>query len=432
MTSGGNVKVVFEGEHYLKNENAQEIYQAAQEVRSNPTEENRDRLTRLLNPHHREVVEGPLEQDGLGNMYLEGYSQPLSSEMGELLHTHLDQGLDIDPFVNFWQRLQLNPNTKARQDFLEYIQDFGITITDEGYALLYKAVNRNENADLDARLVEYVGQEYLKHQITSDNPDPSDVFVVEDGQGYALVNQDDIQDQPDPPENIQEVLEQANDEGIISFDGSFARREYRIEYLGDIHYVVNMDDTPMDEIQNELVEAHSTDIEYLERLDDLYADIANSHDAPFEPSSVAKRQDGTHGMEIELGETQDMPRHLCDPDSSVSCSKGLHVGSHKYVDSFGSDMDVILAVAVNPRDIVALPDYDHSKIRTCRYLPYAVMEREDDGSWEEVESAQVQTDQLNEDFDYEGELETLEEKDGLTDLEEDRKEILENRVQTVS
>jgi hypothetical protein len=127
-----------------------------------------------------------------------------------------------------------------------------------------------------------------------------------------------------------------------------------------------------------------------------------------------------------------MPRHLCDPDSSVSCSKGLHVGSHKYVDSFGSDMDVILAVAVNPRDIVALPDYDHSKIRTCRYLPYAVMEREDDGSWEEVESAQVQTDQLNEDFDYEGELETLEEKDGLTDLEEDRKEILENRVQTVS
>lgn len=37
-------------------------------------------------------------------------------------------------------------------------------------------------------------------------------------------------------------------------------------------------------------------------------------------------------------------------------------------------------------DIVALPQYDNSKIRTCRYMPYAMIERDSNGVWTEIES----------------------------------------------
>jgi hypothetical protein len=190
-TSGGSVKVIFEGNHYLKTENAEEIYSAAQQLRKEHTEENREHLRNLLDPHYREAIMGDLERDSLGNLYLEGYSQPLGEGMVSLIEEHHEQDLSTDPFKEFWKRLQLNPNEKAREDFFEYVRDFGLTITDEGYVILYKAVDRNPHADLDNDFVEFVGQEYLKHQMMRSKEAPGDVFVVEDEDGeYAIVEED--------------------------------------------------------------------------------------------------------------------------------------------------------------------------------------------------------------------------------------------------
>jgi hypothetical protein len=171
----------------------------------------------------------------------------------------------------------------------------------------------------------------------------------------------------------------------------------------------------------------NTEIEYHGTLAEMYTLIVEASDAQFEPWYDG----GEYGNEIDLGEMISMPREECDPNSEVACSQGLHVGSHKYVESFGSNMDVILACVVSPRDIVALPDRDHSKVRFCRYLPYATMERNDDGSWEEIEAVQVSTHRLEDDFDYDGALEDLEEEEDLSDVQEDRKKILEERVQQV-
>ena len=516
-TSGGSVKVVFEGNHYLKTENADEIYAAAQQLRKEDTEDNRERLRNLLDPQYREVVMGDLERDNMGNLYLEGFNQPLGEGMVSLIEEHHEQDLPTAPFKEFWKRLQLNPNEKAREDFFDYVRDFGLTITDEGYVILYKAVNRNPHADLDNDFVEFVGQEYLKHQMMRSKEAPEDVFVIEDEEEeYAIVEEEETS--TDLPRgdgavdflnvgelSVTNLIEEAAVRDVVdqltSFTVHFEGSEYMLDALRDEPHaypvpqirhalreevmcpmnvdlldfkdnlktllpvmkhegVINdyefqgidqvsvtrdgrsvllqsLENTEMgDRIAEDLARARpdlveptpeTTELEYHGTLAEMYTLIVEASDAQFEPWYDG----GKHGNEIDLGEMVSMPRDECDPNSSVSCSKGLHVGSHKYVESFGSNMDTILACVVSPRDIVALPDQDHSKVRFCRYLPYATMERNDDGSWEEIDAVQVSTDQLEDDFDYGGTLEDLKGQEDLSDVQQDRKKILEERVQQV-
>lgn len=72
-----------------------------------------------------------------------------------------------------------------------------------------------------------------------------------------------------------------------------------------------------------------------------------------------------------IGDIVTMPRNQVDEDSNVTCSRGLHVCSWSYVNHFGnvkSGMDVVVEVAVDPIDVVAIPkDYDNAKMRTAGY-----------------------------------------------------------------
>jgi hypothetical protein len=68
-----------------------------------------------------------------------------------------------------------------------------------------------------------------------------------------------------------------------------------------------------------------------------------------------------------------MPRNLVDDERDRTCSKGLHFCSREYLQSFGGD--VLLAVKVNPADVVSIPsDYNDSKGRTSRYYIDRVIE----------------------------------------------------------
>ena len=51
---------------------------------------------------------------------------------------------------------------------------------------------------------------------------------------------------------------------------------------------------------------------------------------------------------------------------------GLHVGATKYVENYANHTSAILACFVNPANVVAVPNYDKSKMRTCEYFPFAV------------------------------------------------------------
>lgn len=69
------------------------------------------------------------------------------------------------------------------------------------------------------------------------------------------------------------------------------------------------------------------------------------------------------------GAVVEMDRHLVHDSRDVACSVGLHVGTYDYAANiFGSAEDLVLLVAVNPRDAVAVPrDHGAHKMRVCRY-----------------------------------------------------------------
>ncbi len=69
------------------------------------------------------------------------------------------------------------------------------------------------------------------------------------------------------------------------------------------------------------------------------------------------------------GTTVRMPRNRVDEDPARTCSHGLHVCSYQYLPSFGgSHWNAVVAVEVDPADVVAVPhDYHNAKMRVCKY-----------------------------------------------------------------
>ena len=73
-----------------------------------------------------------------------------------------------------------------------------------------------------------------------------------------------------------------------------------------------------------------------------------------------------------IGASLVFDRRKVDDDPQHDCSYGLHVGSIQYVKgftySYGKEGgDRIVIVKVNPADVVAVPEYDTTKLRCCRY-----------------------------------------------------------------
>jgi hypothetical protein len=100
--------------------------------------------------------------------------------------------------------------------------------------------------------------------------------------------------------------------------------------------------------------------ELIGKFEDLYQDLEDLKNGIF-----VDKHTGT--VQQRVGDVLSMPRVDCDPDSSVGCSVGFHVGSPEYVNWYGSKGDIVLHCLVNPADVVAVPSHDVRKIRTCQY-----------------------------------------------------------------
>lgn len=76
----------------------------------------------------------------------------------------------------------------------------------------------------------------------------------------------------------------------------------------------------------------------------------------------------TQKHDNSVGTPVSMPRNMVDDNRNVTCSRGLHICSIEYVPAFHSQGDKIVAVEVNPKDVVSVPtDYNNSKARVCEY-----------------------------------------------------------------
>ena len=102
------------------------------------------------------------------------------------------------------------------------------------------------------------------------------------------------------------------------------------------------------------------DDNFIGLLSTVYADV-NTREG-----STTYTDNYTGTMKIKMGEEVSMPREECDEDQEVSCSRGLHFMSPAYSLRMGQ---TTLVVLINPYNIVAFPNYDNTKGRSCAYLP---------------------------------------------------------------
>jgi hypothetical protein len=69
-----------------------------------------------------------------------------------------------------------------------------------------------------------------------------------------------------------------------------------------------------------------------------------------------------------VGQTVEVPRNTVDDDFRIGCSKGLHIGTYEYANSFAGPSDRIVLVKVNPADAVSVPlEENCTKLRAWRY-----------------------------------------------------------------
>lgn len=110
-------------------------------------------------------------------------------------------------------------------------------------------------------------------------------------------------------------------------------------------------------------------------LTNWYNEVVNSTE-----TSPVYTDNHSRTTSIRLGHPVKLDRKLCDANQEHSCSAGLHVGAKGWLKQnyFG---DVGLMVLVNPANVVAVPTIDsYGKMRTCEYLPVAIIDFDINGN----------------------------------------------------
>jgi len=336
---GNMVKLSLSGKLHQKNcgssEEATELMRVALTARENPTEDNIRALRSYLNEKLRVALMAGLETDPETNeVYLAGFNTPVPAKLVEVAKDYHDNGFPLDAIINFWKLLMINPDHRVRTSLFDFISTHDFSLTDKGYMVVYKAVYRTDEANNGegTKFAEFVSNQVLKVKKSwKESPKNYVVYRNEDGE-YAIT--------------------------AVKTAEKWNEADKGVEVLGNL---------------NELFNSIYVAEENTEASVPVYTDMH------------------TRSMHIELGKPVSIERVECDSDPSIDCSYGLHCGATRYVENFASRSGVILACLVNPANVVAVPKYDHSKMRVSEYFPFAYATYED-GKIDIVEQAYYEDD----------------------------------------
>lgn len=314
------------------------IYNLASKFNQELTQENYDLLLDELAPTRSLIESGKLEVDELGRVFLAGSTIPVPASLGETLQRYIGAKIDISPLINFWRLCLLNPNPVARDSFFDYVQKYNVTITPSGEVVMYKAVTHKEAApDFDTDLQAFVARAITAVQRIQHSLESYDVYR--------------------------------------NLDGTFITPSGQLVEEGNLFLQISET-----RVSHTYFREPKSEIEFLGTLDQLAEKIASL------PTLALYTDKYTRKMNIRIGEVVWKNREECDNNPGVGCSHGLHVGAFPYVKGFTGHNDTVLACLLNPMNVVAVPDYDQSKMRVSEYFPYSIMEKEEDGSWQEIDS----------------------------------------------
>ena len=300
-------------------EETNDIFKIALTVKANPSEDNIKKLRGYLNEKLRVAIDAGLEHDiENGEIYLAGFNTPIPKTLIDIIRDYHENNFPLDAIINFWKLLMLNPDVRIREVLFDFINAHDFVLTDNGYMVVYKAVYVN-NKSIDTTFATFVSNRYLhvKKQWKK-NPDKYVVYINSNGE-YQITK-------TITAENWNET-------------------EMGIEFLGNL-----------DELFNALFNNQNNEEKSI--LTPTYTDMH------------------TQKMEIKLGVPVKQLRKDCDANFREDCSNGLHVGATKYVEKFAnwnnSHDKAILVCYINPMNVIAVPEYDHSKMRVCEYFPFAI------------------------------------------------------------
>lgn len=408
-TKVGNViNLVIEGNAFQKTfsnqEEANTFFKLMHKARSGDEAAYAEVLAEL-NRRYKSVIKGILEKDSSDTYYLKGIDIPMPELLATTFLDYLENDFPIDSLVNFWKLLVTNPDPRVRTDLFEFLQHYNFGITDNGYFIAYKAVQVKDEAK-DEDLAAFVSNQYLKIKKMKKNPAHYEIVT------YSKV---EVESVPNPDFDPEDDF--CDDE--LEF----------IEHKKTINYLKLVKEDRRNEEFGTFVKSHGN-------LNDLFKSIdqiAENNRTVYE-----SKHSGPNGRVAQvLGVPVKMDRQETNIDPKIACSSGLHVGSTKYVEHFANRGDVILMILVNPAHVVAVPEYDTSKIRTCEYFPYAVLDRHSDGKFEVIEEVPYyEEDYMKyEKADLEEKIETIQaEIDNASKPSQsqlDYKKILEERLVTL-
>lgn len=303
------------------NDKAIEFYKIILEAKANPTEENINKMYAFVNEKTRIAMKCGLETDPqTGNVYMAGFNEPVPQTLVDIVEEYYENDFELGPIFNFWTLLMLNPDKRVRKSLFDFINTHDFALTDNGYMIVYKAVYRKSDDTLseDNKFIEFVSNKHL-HVKKNWSKHPKHYAV------YRYYESG--------------VLEITKEETIANWD----EKQRGIVRVGN--------------------------------LDEIYQNMenyVNPQDDKFPYTDMYTRK-----MDIGLGVPIKMSRTECDSDPAIDCSHGLHVGATRYVERFANNDSVILVCYVNPMNVVAVPDYDHSKMRVSEYFPFAIATYED-------------------------------------------------------
>lgn len=304
-----------------------------------------DELLGFVQPGQRIALEtdGRFERDQeTGSLFLEGDDRPIPDGLGRRIIDFLDQGLNVEPLVNFWKNCRLNPNPESVNMLWEFLKNNGHPITPEGLFIGYKVV----------KLAPYFEQD-------------EDGNAVQ--QGFSL--RKDLREQADQPYVTTttrvdpDTGEQITEEIEIS-----PRLRFVDRYSGTIDNSIG--ETPeMD--RDEVV---------------------------FNPNRTCA--EGLHVASFEY-----LP-HYGASGNNLSAPEGTTWGEMSANEIFEAvrtqNSDPVVEVLVHPADVVSVPtDYNRQKMRTCRYHVHSLVNGERDESFSDIDSqgyAQYVEDQIREEL----------------------------------
>lgn len=327
---GNVVNVSIDGKLHKKNcgspKEADELFRLVLKAKETPSEANVMAIRTYINEKTRVALLAGLETDlDSGTVYMAGFNTPLPETLIEVIKEYHENNYPMDAIVNFWKLLMLNPDVRVRESLFDFIKTHDFVLTDTGYMVVYKAVYDKEvemNAEAKS-FAEYISRQVL--HVKKNWKCSARKYVV-----YKDFNT-----------QTWEITKKETAEG-------WDEGEKNVEILGNLGEL-------FDSIFNVEVQEEENGFANVPVFTDMH----------------------TRTMRIILGQPVRQERKTCDADPRNDCSNGLHVGATKYVERFGGGSSKVLVCYVNPANVVAVPQYDHSKMRVCEYFPFALATYED-------------------------------------------------------